>query len=347
MKKQKRNAEYFDVLELYSELSHSYGYKLDDPNSYEDFKLRIGEALRKNGSSGTVVHGKRIESMFGFLVACLRKSILVKQEDSGDMYYSQDTLIAPDFRVVLESGETVLVEVKNCHNKDPVKMYKIDERYYDKLNRHALINGVGLKFAIYFSFFNKWVLLSIENFEKRGQKYLINFFKALACSEMSLVGDVMIGTKPPLEIIFWADENAESSISEDDHASFTIGATSFYCAGVEVTDKDEKEVMLNLVRFGEWVESNPIVVQEEGRVVSAKFKYEPEINQQQDIAIIGSFSSFISNAYASTTVKDGVVTALKTKIDPSSLDFSIPEDYNSKALPLLRLSIQPNPSASI
>jgi len=192
MRKLKRNAEKFDVLELFAEMAVEHGYSLNDPIAQDDFVSRVRNSIEESKKNKTTVFGKRVESLFAYVAGALGKVILLKQEDSGDIYFSGIEIIAPDYRLTFEEGEQILVEVKNCHLKDPAGKYSIQKSYYLKLKKYADLNSLELRFAIYFSSWNIWTLLSIDSFEKNKNSYTIGFARAIACSEMSRLGDWVV-----------------------------------------------------------------------------------------------------------------------------------------------------------
>ncbi|MBU2298015.1 MAG: hypothetical protein KKG39_06835, partial [Gammaproteobacteria bacterium] len=125
MKKLKRDAEKFDVLELFADMATEHGYDLYDPLALEDFVSRVRASIEESKKSNIAIFGKRIESLFAYVAGALGKVVLLKQEDSGDIYFSGEDLIAPDYRLTFHDNEQLLVEVKNCHHKNPANKYSI------------------------------------------------------------------------------------------------------------------------------------------------------------------------------------------------------------------------------
>jgi hypothetical protein len=88
----------------------------------ESFLSQVDSGLARALNSEATLHGIRVQSMFRGMIAnfdCLR---LLKEEDSGECYYrSDDEILVPDFRVVTEKGESLLIETKNHFSKDPMR----------------------------------------------------------------------------------------------------------------------------------------------------------------------------------------------------------------------------------
>ncbi|MBU1394234.1 MAG: hypothetical protein KJ856_10895 [Gammaproteobacteria bacterium] len=343
MKKLKRDAEKFDVLELFADMATEHGYDLYDPLALEDFVSRVRASIEESKKSNIAIFGKRIESLFAYVAGALGKVVLLKQEDSGDIYFSGEDLIAPDYRLTFHDNEQLLVEVKNCHHKNPANKYSIKKNYFNKLKNYADINGLDLKFAVYLSSWNLWVLLSIESFEDNKHSYTIDLARAMACSEMAHLGDCMVGTAPDLELHLLADVTEASEIDDSGQAIFTIRDVKIYCAGNEVTDEEEKKIAFYLILFGTWLEKDKEVILRGNTFLGMKFVYSPESQEEPNFAFIGRLSTMVTNGFRNHTVKNGDVVALKLGLDPSVFKVLIPQDYKGQNLPLWRLFIQSNP----
>ncbi len=125
MKKLIRNPEKFDVLELFASMAAEQGYDLRDPVTQDDFVERVRISIEKSKNSNIAVFGKRVESLFAYVAGALGKVKLLKQEDSGDLYFVGDEVLAPDYRLTMLDGSQFLVEVKNCNLKQPEKKFSI------------------------------------------------------------------------------------------------------------------------------------------------------------------------------------------------------------------------------
>lgn len=344
MKKLKRDAEKFDVLELFADMSTEHGYDLTDPLAQEDFVTRVRASIEESKRSSITIFGKRIESLFAYVVGALGKVVLLKQEDSGDIYFAGEEVLAPDYRLTFHDNEQLLVEVKNFHHTNPAEKYSINKTYFNKLKKYADLNGLDLKFAVYFSSWNLWALLAIESFEENKKSYTIDLAKALACSEMALLGDCMVGTTPDLELHLLADPEEANEIDDSGQVPFIIRDIKIYCAGNEVTNEEEKKIAFHLIQFGTWLERETEVIVSDNKILGIKFVYSPESQEDPNFAIIGNLSTMVTNGFKNHTVKNGDVVAIKLGFDPSVFKVLIPNDYNGQSLPLWRFVIQPNPN---
>jgi hypothetical protein len=343
MKKQKRNAEKFDVLELFADMAAVLGYHLNDPVAQEDFVSRVRTSIEESKKSNIAIFGKRTESLFAYVVGALDKVNLLKQEDSGDLFYTGSEILAPDYRLTFDDNEQLLVEVKNCHHKDPSNKYSIEKNYYLKLKKYADLNRLELRFAVYFSSWNLWTLLSIESFEENKSSYTIDLARAMACSEMAKLGDCMVGTTPDLELHLLANPEEASEVDESGQTLFTIRDIKIYCARNEITNDEEKKIAFHLIQFGTWLEKYTEAIVSNNKFLGMKFVYSPESQEEPNFAIIGHLSTMVTNGFRNHTVKNGDVVSLKLGLDPSVFKVLIPKDYKGQNLPLWRFVIQSNP----
>lgn len=348
MKKLKRNPEKFDPFELFSAMAIKYKYKLGNPNSIDDFLKRVRNSIQGSVKHNTLIHGKRTELLFAYVVGALGHVELLKQEDAGNVYSVDNDITPPDYNVILKDGTQFMVEVKNHHK---IEDFSIEEDYYNKLEKYARICNTKLKVAIYFSHPKIWVLLPIEAFEKTENLFSISFIKAYAMSEMGLIGDYLIGTTPDLELRLLTDENEADKIDSNGNAHFVTRDIKLYCGDNEITDEKEKEIVSHLILFGDWIEKECEPVIKNNRLLGLKLVYSPEFEKDQDIinqgfSMIGTLSSMISRRYNENTVNNGKVVAVDVDLNPEDFKVFISKNYEGKNLPLWRFQVQPNPNFS-
>jgi hypothetical protein len=212
-----------------------------------------------------------------------------------------------------------------------------------KLKRYSELVSINMMFAIYFSSWNQWSLVPIEAFEKRDNTYVIDFATAMAKSEMSLIGDQMIGTSPDLELHLLGDEDEANKIDKNGQALFTTRQIKIFCAGNEVHDSVEKEIAFYLIRFGEWIEKDTEAIIANEKLLGMKFIYSPESKTEENFSLIGRLSTMVTNMFKEHTVKDGKVIAVSSQLEPEKFKVFIPEDYKGQDLPLWRFILQANP----
>jgi hypothetical protein len=342
MKKLRRDAEQFGVLELFANMGTQYGYDIRDPASSEDFIEHVRHSLEQSKAKDTVIHGQRTESLFAYIVGALGKAVLAKQEDVGDVFFVGEVAQPPDYRVTFDDGTQLLIEVKNCHQRNPKAKLKISKSYYQKLSRYAELNRVELKFAVFYSRWNKWSLLSIDAFVEHDKYYQIDMLDALKRNEMIVLGDMMIGTAPDLELHFLANPDEACDVDKNGEAKFVIRDVKLVSAGKKITNENEKKLACFFMQYGDWNESSCESFIVDNKFYGIKFVYSPEHQKEPNFAIIGNLSSMVTNAFRHHTVEDGAVMALKLGLDPASFEVAIPHDYSGEQLPLWRFQMSPN-----
>lgn len=165
MKRLNRNPGKFETMDLYKAMARQEGYKFSDPDSSRKFIDKLSADFSNAKSNPITVHGLRTQTMFEHIAAALGHCVVIKAEDSGDILVSDDKLRVPDFRVLLQSGQQMLIEVKNFYQKqDPFEAYEVSQNYLEGLQRYASLFGQDLKLAIYWSRWNMWSLVPDTNY---------------------------------------------------------------------------------------------------------------------------------------------------------------------------------------
>ncbi|MGE6200839.1 hypothetical protein ACLH0M_14755 [Aeromonas media] len=353
MKRLARNPEKFEAIDIFTKFSRIHDFTLHSPEDTEKFISLIRESLKASTENKTLVHGKRIEALFGHLAASLGNCKLIKSEDAGDVIYDDDDddITQPDYRLILKDGRHIFVEVKNCNMPNVKSPYTLKKSYVEKLERYGELNGVPIYFAIYYRLLNIWTLLPVSSFIEQRKKYATNPIHSMAKSEMSMLGDLHIGTAPPLIFELVADKTKVATIDESNHANFIIGDVKIYSCGREVVDQVEKNIAFYLMRFGNWDCGEPEAILDEHHCLdSVRFIFNPQSLEnatEQGFDIIGHLSSMITSAFNEHTIYEQQVTAIDAKVEPDVFSVKIPEDYKGKVLPLWRFDIQPNPEFQV
>jgi len=342
MKRIAREPEKFEVLDLFTAIGRTRGLKIGEPASIDIFSKVLRESIEIVHANRNILHGKRVEAMFAHIAGSLGACRIIKAEDAGEIFVDGDEIRVPDYRLVLKSGETLLVEVKNCHIDSPRKSFVIAKRYFDRLERYAELNRVELKIAVYFSRLNRWCLLSKRAFREQGDRLECSLISALAKNEMAQLGDIMLATTPTLRLELLADPEKAASIDDNGNVEFIIYKTRLLCADNELTSPLEQRLAIHFMRYGDWDEDEePIIV--DGKLLGVAYTARPtEVDNEVPFSILGQFSSMASIAYSEFTVVDRVPVALDAPVDPEAFSLAIPPDYKSATFPIFRIAMQPN-----
>ena len=343
MKRLARDAGKFEAVDLFTAVARDKNFNIGNSKDLDSFVSGIRESLERSHATPTLLYGKRVEALFAQMAGALGECKFIKSEDAGEMFSEDGELQAPDYRLILKDGRTILVEVKNCHNDIFTKPFVLRKPYFLKLEKYAEMHGVQLKVAVFFSQINQWCLLSKRAFKEKGQSLEITFPNALAKSEMGeLLGDTSYGTLPELKIELFTGEGDVQTKNDDGMTAIVFRKLKIYCVGREIHDEHEKNIAFYLMRFGDWEHHDEQLV-ENGRLLAWTFTCRPsDRSEGQEFEIIGFQSRMISAAFAEHTLHEGQTIALDAPVDPANFQFHISKDYKGKDLPLWQFSMVPN-----
>src|SRR5690606_33047217 len=125
-----------------TEFLQESGDNLRSPDVVRALLEKVRASLETALASPTLLHGRRTEAMFATIVSNLASVQLLKHEDSGDVYYAGDEQVqVPDYRAVLSDGSQILIEVKNFHEGDFNKPFRMNPTYVESLRRYAKLVG--------------------------------------------------------------------------------------------------------------------------------------------------------------------------------------------------------------
>lgn len=341
MKQFNRNTAKFGIIELFNILGRKEGYSFKDEKSSREFINKLKREFHEVKNSQTTLHGIHTQEMFGHLINSLGKSAIVKQEDSGEIFTIDKSLKIPDFRLLLKDGQQLLVEVKNYYQSKSKLMapYNLKRDYLNGLRQYANLFGCDLKIAIYWAKWNMWTLVSDSNIKDNGILYSLSMQEAMTANEMYILGDKLLGTKPPLKIRILIDKNT-LYLNHNGKAKYKINNVEVYCDDIRIDDIFEKKLAYYLMLFGQWPLHGPIYDTSNKNFIISEFIFQPDKkNSENKFETIGFLSSLYSTYYNMVTMTEsGGVERISPK-QPLSLALNIPPDYKGKYLPLWQFVI--------
>jgi hypothetical protein len=229
-----------ELFAAFIRFARTSGLSLDDPALPAAFAAAVGSDLAAALRSAIWLHGNRVQNMFAAMVIAFDHHVLIKTEDAGEIE-PKEGFALPDFRVVLKSGEQLLVEVKNVYDRRPERQrFSIKQRYLAKLQNYAQAVGTPLRLAVFFARWELWALIDPTDLPAKGDSLFIDMGAAMRVSEMAKIGDQTIGTRAPLQLRFLADRNKPRSIDDAQMLSMTIGAVKVYCQDTEVVSERDR-----------------------------------------------------------------------------------------------------------
>jgi hypothetical protein len=344
MKKLGREPQKLETLNLFSLLQSGDGKTLYDPANRQSFLAQVDSGLTRALDSEATLHGIRVQSMFRGMIANFDFVRLLKEEDAGDCYFqSEAEILVPDFKVVTDKGESLLIETKNHFSKDPMRRYRIRTMDLEALSRSADLVATPLRLGIYWAHWNMWTLNDPKRFTVEGNYSGIEFVQAMKENEMASLGDYSIGTKYPLVLKLAAALDKPRTTSPEGRVEMTIGAVEIGAAGAVLEDKMERNIALYFMIYGKWqYDGGRIELDEAGLPIAAVHTVTPEEpTPGQGFEMIGSVSSLYSQHYNSLTLEEGRVLRINVK-DPTALAPVIPKDLEKKQLSLWRFIQHPN-----
>lgn len=342
MKRHSSNQKY-RLLRMLDDFAQSEGLSIKDEIASKKFIERLSEVVQKQRNDPIRVHGFRVESMFAHVAAALGKSKIITEEDSGEFFSSEKDIRRPDFRLVTNTGEQLLIEVKNFHQRDPIEPFIVKSTYLSTLQKYADSFEIPLKVAIFWSIWKLWTLVDATHFFSENSNFVITLPEAMKRNEMNLLGDHMVATVPPLSLRLYADPKKPRSIEENGEVHFTIGRVTLYANGKEITDEFEKKLAWFFMLHGKWKEVDQPAEIKNGLLEYTEFSLSPEqYDKNKGFAMLGYLSELITSNYNFLTSPQGEILHLTPKQQPDKLSILIPHDYKGKVLRLWRFHVKPN-----
>ena len=161
---------------------------VSDPARVEATVAQFEAGLRDSLETPSRIRGWVSDQLFGLIAADLGGCRLVKQEDSGVLFYDEDVKL-PDWRLTLLSEKNILVEVKAVDDDIP-RVAKLRLAEVRKLKRYAELNDCSLHVALHWVAMNMWTLVPIDAVARVGDHFEIDLQTAFKQDQMgSLLED--------------------------------------------------------------------------------------------------------------------------------------------------------------
>lgn len=315
---------------------------LSSPNAINEIIAVASTQIESAVAHPTRLYGHRVEAMFAYVLAGLEKVVSVTQEDSGIAHVSDKAASPPDFRVRLTDGREIFIEVKSLQSKNLTKKVKLKNEYLHIKQAYASAWDRELYFAFYWRQANRWILLKDQDFLPDGNNSSLTLFQAAKRSRMAELGDVELGTVPPLALhAKLTSKQVEAQAKES--LDWTTASRFMTTGGVTINDPRESKLAWYMLRFGSWAQDRLVesALEDGSRLLS--YYVEPEQwNPEQGFAMIGSLSGMISNAFRFLTQHDGKVSAIMPKVAIGTLGTRLPKNPSGKDLKLWRIILTPN-----
>ncbi|MCK1269166.1 hypothetical protein IVB44_06635 [Bradyrhizobium sp. 49] len=333
----------FDLLNLYARFSRERKISVTAPQTAQEFLAAIGAQLDKALTDDILIAGQRTAAMFEAMVVALGHYKLMKVEDTGRVY-PVGRYRAPDFRIVLEDDEQWLVEVKNVYEADPVRQERQirTPSYLSSLDSYARATRAALKVAVYWARWGIWTLVSPHDLLDENGYLKLDMKHAVCFNELGRLGDMTIGTTPPLTLRLTAD--TPNAIGPDGMAPFTVREVTMLSEDRVLTRADEQEIAWIFMNLGEWAEQETKAIVTDGRLSAIEFSWVPEERLNEDterFEIIGTLSRMFSRHYSQQANGEPDSVQIELEHRPNWFAPLVSSDHKSDALPLWRFIQQP------
>ena len=188
-----------EALNLYSLLqpSDSSDAVLGDDRDRSAFAELLERGISESLNNQRRLHGRWAQDLFEAVAVSLDSIRLIKEEDSGRLYYDQEQpdLRLPDFRLILNDGRQLLVEVKNVAPSGIRRNQKLRSRDVGAAREYSRLTRADLYYAHFWAFSARWTLVNSDWLEDAGEFKILKNSTAHTQNEMGLLGDFYIGTR--------------------------------------------------------------------------------------------------------------------------------------------------------
>lgn len=351
MKKVNRTKPELDFVRLVARNPRHRKLEQYTAEAVQDFGSALaGDASAVLSHEGRVA-GIRAESVFAAVLTGIGNVLLVKEEDHGDVFYKDDEVTVPDFRVVLKDGRQLLVEVKRSEvSGNAAQRVALSDRRVAGLRRYAALTGAALYFAILWEDISLWTLNGVDAFQEgeAGQRaWSISLARAFTTNEMILVGDCQISTPPPLRFRIVVDgDHSDPMPNGDGHMQIQIQAIQLLSED-RVLEGLGLKIASTLMWFGTWEEWDQEVEHRDGKLVHIDYPIgPPEIDEAaRSVPIIGGLSQIITRCYLQGARKTVHTTSESEVLQPGFMgEQFIPDNWMdlNLGIPIAKLYVRPN-----
>jgi len=314
-----------DLIRQLSDYCANMGISMYDPNAIDLYCASVQTALSAALTRPTVIFGTRTQQMFFYVASSLPSVQFITLEDNTNSYSIVKGLRRPDYRIRLINNREIFVEVKNHSPKRYLETYIATKPYLDSLRRYAKYHNKVLMFAIYWKHWNVWTLTRLSAFKKKNDKLRLDFMDAIMHNEMSMLGDFMLGTVPPLSLRFVSPDDFVCRPDAEGIATFKIGRIDVVAGGKVLTDPVQKNLATYMLMFGNWQEEHRKSDVRDGTIRSFEIGVAPtEVSGTQPFVFVGSLSEMISRQFRRRTVKDDKVTLINPNDEPGNYGVEVP-----------------------
>jgi hypothetical protein len=244
-------------------------WTLQDVRRQKEFLDRISRGLTESLSRESTLHGWRAQKLFEAVIVELDRVQMITFQDIGSCW-SRNPVKRPDFEIVTETGDRLMVEIKNVAPGRTTGACAQGEVV--DLERFADLTGARLLFAHYWTTLNVWTLIDRSVLSSDGRRCTVSIENAMLANEMSFLGDRMLATTSPLTMRLLADKGQPRSLRpagpDTRDGVFTIANVQFLVGDRALTDEQERRLAFFMMFYGGWELDEPANLDAAGQIDS-------------------------------------------------------------------------------
>lgn len=353
MKKLRRSDVGIEYLKQLTVFAEEHGIQTYDKDGIGQFLEHQQSRLVRSADIKSRIEGLKAESLFLAVASALSKVRLVKEEDSGTLYYSGDDVSPPDFKIVTEDDRSILVEVKRSSSSTEFKLGS--DAYVQKLRRYASLLRMELYVAIFWGLSREWTLTHIENFRpgRAGvERWTISYQDAFLHNEMIVLGDCLLASLPPLRFRVTFDAAKSDPVPPDRQGTYRLVIQNVQLMYGDSTLRGESARLASeLICNGTWDVYEQEANNKNDRLIWVDHLIGPphwdDTSDQWDGApvLIGALSQIISNAYLNGACNTIHTSSKDSVLLPDHFRSLLPTDFSSLDFPLYVFHVLPKESA--
>jgi hypothetical protein len=349
MKRLKRDNPGIDQIKLLSAFARKNGFSQYSEDALKAFADEATRSVTTIVEHDARLSGLRAEAVFLAVVTGIGKVLLIKAEDDGELYYAGADARPPDYRVVLDDGTSLLVEVKTMSMHGIQDSFKLGDSAIQQLRRYAELMKTDLRIAIYWDGMRTWTLNRLDAFEPGTaglKQWSIDFARAFTTNEMSILGDRYIATPAPLVFRVHADPDGTDPLPDGEGSMRIKIARAELLSGETPLTGKAAQIAWTLLWHGTWVDAGQRTNAEGNRLVWIDHLVAPTDDPDEwegaGCHIIGSLSRIITSAYLSGAERTVHTTSESRVLAPGFMGQFIPDDFMTLELPLALMEIRAN-----
>jgi hypothetical protein len=340
----------FEPFRLLAGLAQERRVSIHDGKLGTELLREAEHSIRAALSDDAFLYGHLTESLFEAMVVALGSVRVIKQEDAGTAYADDPDIKIPDFRLVLSDGSRLLAEVKNFYQQEGVEEFVLNEAYLKGLQKYADLDASILVLGIFWVRWNLWTLVPASRIPNKAGVRKISLGEALKMNCSATIGDVTIGTCPPLRIVLRTDPTSPAVVSLDQVSheyKITIRGVEIYAGDSLITDETDRKIFDFLRNFGTWEEEDSMPLMRGELLEGIEFRWKPreekDLEDSERFRMIGSLTSMFSTWFRRKALgADGRPSQTRIEVEPGFLGNLIPEGYHGTQLPLWIFVQSPN-----